>query len=365
MAHKRMAAIAVTLSFAMCGMISVAHSASIEALYSEINKLPAPQRQKRLEDGARKDGARKEGAFKFYGVSNAALLAAYAAGFMKRYPFIKAEYWRGSGNKLVFRTLTEHRAGQLDTDAVLVGTENAMTLKRSGIWVRYHSPESVNFGKEYTDKDGYWHADSMGVSTLAYNTKLVRKEEAPRGYEDLFDPKWKGNLSIDMEPERALAGWLTAWGEQKTRAFVEGLIKHGAVVRRGHTQQAQLMCAGEFKVAVEIYPDAILRMKQEGCPSAIVFPNPTPAQISGAIGIYTNTPRPHAAALFIDFMLSSEGAKILASTGRVSGRKGVRSLYDDLNNLEERGIPLLLVGPAQSELVAKPMERIMKEILVP
>ena len=52
---------------------------------------------------------------------------AYAAGFMKRYPFIKAEYWRGSGNKLVFRTLTEHRTGQLDTDAVLVGTENAMT----------------------------------------------------------------------------------------------------------------------------------------------------------------------------------------------------------------------------------------------
>jgi ABC-type Fe3+ transport system substrate-binding protein len=137
------------------------------------------------------------------------------------------------------------------------------------------------------------------------------------------------------------------------------------VVRRGHTQQAQLLCAGEFKVAVEIYPDAILRMKQEGCPSTIVFPHPTPAQISGAIGIYTNTPRPHAAALFIDFMMSSEGAKILASTGRLSGRKGVRSLYDELNNLEERGVPLLIVGPEQSELVAKPMEKIMKEILVP
>ena len=99
--------------------------------------------------------------------------------------------------------------------------------------------------------------------------------------------------------------------------------------------------------------------------SAIVFPNPTPAHISGAIGVYVNTPRPHAAALFIDFMKSAEGAKILASTGRISGRKGVKSLYDDLNNLEERGIPLLVVGPEQSELVAKPMERIMKDILVP
>ncbi|MGZ8443813.1 MAG: ABC transporter substrate-binding protein [Candidatus Binatia bacterium] len=360
MAPRKLLAYSVTSLLLICPLFSSAHAASIEALYSEINKLPLAQRQKRLEDGAR-----REGGFKFYGISAASLLAAYTAGFMKRYPFIKAEYWRGSGNKLVFRTLTEHRAGQLDTDAVLVGTENVMALKRSGIWARYHSPESVNFGKEYTDKDGFWHADSLGVSTLGYNTKLVKKEEAPKGYDDLFDARWKGSLSIDLEPERALMGWLTAWGEQKTRAFVDGLIKHGAVVRRGHTLQAQLLCAGEFKVAVEIYPDGLLRMKQGGCPAALVFPNPTPAHISGAIGIYTNTKNPHAAALFLDYMKSAEGAKILASTGRISGRKGVKSLYDELNNFEERGIPLLIVGPEQSELVSKPMEKIMKDLLVP
>ena len=360
MASRKLLVNAVTALLVVCALCSTAQSASVEALYNEIKKLPAPQRQKRLEDGAR-----KEGGFKFYGVSNAALLGAYTAGFMKRYPFIKAEFWRGSGNKLVFRTLTEHRTAQLDTDAVLVGTENVMTLKRGGIWARYHSPESENFGKHYTDKDGYWHADSLGVSTISYNSRLVRKEEAPKGYGDLFDAKWKGNLSIDMEPERALMGWLTAWGEQKTRAFIDGLIKHGTVVRRGHTLQAQLLCAGEFKVAVEIYPDAILRMKQDGCPSAIVFPNPTPAHISGAIGVYVNTPRPHAAALFIDFMLSADGAKGLASTGRLSGRKGVRSLYEELDNLEERGIPLLVIGPDQTEQLSKPMEKIMKEVLVP
>ena len=160
-------------------------------------------------------------------------------------------------------------------------------------------------------------------------------------------------------------GWLTAWGEQKTRAFVEGLMKNGAVVRRGHTLQAQLLCAGEFKVGVEIYPDGILRMKENGCPAAIVFPNPTPAHISGAIGIYVNTPRPHAAALFVDFIKSLEGAKILASTGRISGRKGMKSFYEELSHLEERGIPLLVVTPEQSEQVAKPMEKIMKDILVP
>jgi ABC-type Fe3+ transport system substrate-binding protein len=105
-------------------------------------------------------------------------------------------------------------------------------------------------------------------------------------------------------------------------------------------------------------------MKQGGCPAAIVFPNPTPAHISGAIGIYVNTPHPHAAALFVDFMKSAEGAKILAATGRISGRKGVKSLYEELANLEERGIPVLVVTPEQSEKVQKPMEKIMKEMLV-
>jgi iron(III) transport system substrate-binding protein len=334
-------------------------AASVEALLSDINKLPAEQRQKRLEDGAR-----REGAFKFYGVSNASLLSAYSNGFMKKYPFIKAEFWRGSGNKLVFRTLTEHKTGQLDTDAVLVGTENVMSLKKAGIWARYVSPESRFFPAHYTDKDGYWHSDSLGIATIVYNNKLVNKEDAPKGYENLLDKKWKGSLSIDLEPERALMGWLVTWGENKTQAFVQALIDNGALVRRGHTLQTQLLCAGEFKIAVELYPDAVLRMKEKGCPATLVFPNPTPGQVSGAIGIYVNAAHPHAAALFIDFIKSAEGAKILASTGRISGRRGVKSLYPELANLEERGIPLVVVTPEQTGEVAKPMQKIMKEILV-
>ena len=53
----------------VCGFASGAQAASVEALLAEINKLPPAQRQKRLEDGAR-----REGAFKFYGISQAALL---------------------------------------------------------------------------------------------------------------------------------------------------------------------------------------------------------------------------------------------------------------------------------------------------
>jgi iron(III) transport system substrate-binding protein len=105
-------------------------------------------------------------------------------------------------------------------------------------------------------------------------------------------------------------------------------------------------------------------MRQKGCPAEIVFTNPTPALVGGNFGIYGNAPHPHAAALFIDFVLSAEGAKILAGTGRIPRRKGARSVYDELNGLEERGVALHVVTAEQTDQVSKAMEKIMKEMLV-
>lgn len=348
-----------TALMAVCAFASIAQGASIEALFAEINKLPPSERQKRLEDGAR-----REGALLYYSISAAELAGAYTKGFMNRYPFIKADFYRGSGNQLVVRTMMEHRLGKLDADVISVGTENVMALKRAGVWARYRSPEAQFYPPEQLDKESQFHADSLGLATIAYNTQLVKKDEAPKGYDDLLDPKWKGSLTMDLEPERSLIVWLTAWGEPKTREFVQKLLANGTTIRRGHTLQAQLLCAGEFKIAVEIYPDAVLRMKQKGCPANIVFPNPTPGLAGGNYGINANAPHPHAAALFIDFALSAEGAKILASTGRIPRRKGARSLYEELSNLEEKGVHVFVVTAEQTDKVAKPMEKIMKELLV-
>ena len=260
--------------------------------------------------------------------------------------------------------MMEHKSGRLPADVISVGTENVMALKRSGIWTPYHSPEAQFYPREQYDKDGYFHSDSLGLATMVYNSQLVKKGEAPKGYNDLLDAKWKDSMTIDLEPERAMLAWLSAWGEARTRDFVQKLLANGASVRRGHTLQAQLLCAGEFKVAVELYPDAVLRMRQKGCPAEIVFPNPTPALAGGNYGVNINAPHPHAAALFVDFVLSAEGAKILAGTGRIPTRKGARSIYEELNNLEEKGVTLHVVTAEQTDRVSKAMEKIMKEMLV-
>ena len=185
----------IVAALLILSVASAAKAASSEALYAELNKLPPPQRQARLEEGAR-----REGAFTYYSISAAELIAAYVKGFTARYPFIKAEFYRGSGNQLVVRTMMEHKTGRLAADVISVGTENVMALKRSGIWARYHSPEAENYPREQYDKDGYFHADSLGLATIAYNRELVKKEDAPKNYSDLLDPKWKGAVTIDLLP---------------------------------------------------------------------------------------------------------------------------------------------------------------------
>ena len=342
----------------LVGCASRAPAASVESLYAEINRLAPAQRQARLEEGAR-----REGALVYYSISGADLIGAYIKGFAARYPFIKSEFYRGSGNQLVVRTMMEHRNSRLAADVISVGTENVMALKRAGVWARYRSPEEQFYPREQYDKDGFFHADSLGLATIAYNAQLVKKEDAPKSYQDLLDPKWKGSLTIDLEPERAMLTWLSAWGETRTRDYVQKLLANGTSVRRGHTLQGQLLCAGEFKVAVEAYPDGVLRMKQKGCPAEIVFPNPTPALVGGNFGINIAAPRPHTAALFLDFVLSAEGAKILSGTGRIPRRKGARPIYDELANLDEKGVPLYVVTAEQTDQVSKAMEKIINELL--
>jgi iron(III) transport system substrate-binding protein len=333
---------------------------TVEEILGDLGKLSPAARQKQLEEGAK-----KEGAVQFYSNENLDLLQKQAEGFMKRYPFVKADFWRGSGTRLVDRVLLEHRAKKLDADVVNVPFEAGMAVKREGVWTQYRSPELRNYSKTYADEKGFWHSAHMNVAVIAYNVKMTRPEEAPKDYPDLFNPKWKGDLSIDLEPDRALMGWLAAWGEEKTRDFLKRLMRNGMVVRRGHTQQIQLLCGGEFKIGVELYAYRVAQFKHERkCPVAMSFPNPTPGSVGSLAGINRNAPHPHAAALFADFVLSAEGSKILASTGRIPGHRDVKSIYEEVSQLEQKKIPLLLVSPEKADEMGDAARKIMEEILV-
>jgi len=338
-----------------------AQAATAEDLLAQINKLAPAERQKRLEEGAK-----KEGNVVVYSNHGLETIEAYAEGFTKKYPFIKVERTRLQGAKGLDRILLEHRVGKLTADVVGVDFDNIGELVKAGVLGRYDSPEKKYYSNQFWDKDGRWYVGEYTLVVIGYNTNLVKPAEAPKTYADLLNPKWKGDISIDTEPEQAVFAWLMEWGDEKTAEYMKALMRNGTVARRGHTLQVQLLCSGEIKIAAEVYPLRVAQMKREKkCPIDMVFTNPTPGSLGSHTGIAKSASHPHAAALYLDFTLSADGVAALAKAGgTLSARKGAKLPYEEIPNFEEKGIKIILIGHEKMAELKDKGYKLMDEIIV-
>jgi len=346
----------------LAGFCVAAQAATVEESLAAINKLPAKERQRRLEEGAR-----KEGNLVFYSNQGIETIQEYANAFGKKYPFIKVDSSRLQGAKGLDRILLEHRLGKLPADVVSVDFDNIEELLKTGMHARYDSPEKKNFPSQFWDKDGRWYVAEYTLVVIAYNTNLVKPNEAPKSYQDLLNPKWKNDISIDTEPEQAVFAWMMDWGEEKTAEYLKALMRNGAVPRRGHTLQVQLLCSGETKIAVEVYPPRVMQMKYEKkCPIAMVFPNPTPGSLGSHAGIVKSAKHPHAAALYLDFMLSEEGVVALVkSGGSIPARNGAKAGWQEiLNALESKKLRRTLIGHEKMAELKDKGYKMMDDIIV-
>ena len=343
-------------------LVSSTEAASVEESLAGIGKLPAKERQRRLEGGAK-----KEGNLVVYSNQGLETIREYSNAFQKKYPFVKVDASRLQGAKGLDRILLEHRVGKLPADVVSVDFDNIGELMKSGLHARYDSPEKKHYPNQFWDKDGRWYTAEYTLVVIAYNTNLVKPAEAPKGYQDLLNPKWKNDISIDNEPEQAVFAWLMEWGEEKTAEYMKALMRNGAVPRRGHTLQVQLLCSGETKVAVEVYPPRVLQMKYEKkCPIAMVFPNPTPGSLGSHTGIAKSAKNPHAAALYIDFILSEDGVAALArGGGTISARKGAKAGWQEIiDAVESKKIRTTLVGHERMGELKDKGYKLIEDIIV-
>jgi iron(III) transport system substrate-binding protein len=335
-------------------------AAGVEDLLAGINKLPANERQRRLEEGAK-----KEGSVTVYSNTGLESIRAYQDGFAKKYPFVKIDTTRLQGAKGLDRILLEHRVGKLQADVVGVDFDYIEELLKAGVLGRYDTPEKKFYASQFWDKNGFWYAADYALLVIGYNTNLVKPAEAPKSYQELLDPKWKNDISIDTEPEQAVFAWLLEWGEEKTAEYMKALMRNGAVARNGHTLQVQLLCSGETKIAVEVYAARVAQMKHDKkCPLGMNFTNPAPASVGSHRGIAKNTKNPHAAALYLDFVLSADGAAALAKSGGLPARKGAKAAYEEVSNLEEKGVRMLMMGHEHMPKVKEKGYKLIEEIII-
>src|SRR5262245_30371829 len=146
--------------------------------------------------------ANKEGVLMLYGGATLQHATLLIENFNRAHPGIKVNYLRKSGSSLFELIIRELRAKTYTADAYVPLTlDQALYLAERKLLSRYASPERAAIPEQAKDRDGDWTTLYQTGHVFAYNTRQVSSKEAPRSYDDLLQPKWKGKILMDEEED--------------------------------------------------------------------------------------------------------------------------------------------------------------------
>jgi len=257
-----------------------------------------------------KAGGKKEGKLVWY--TSLTAHREIANIFEAKYPGIKVETYRAGPNDLTSRLLSEAQARRNIADLVETTPATLMMMRDSKLLMPYFSPYLANFpdeSREEADKSRvYWTTDRESIVGLGYNRNLIRAAEVPKSFAELVKPENKAKIGVsgDTTGVRFIGAIIKAKGEE----FIKQLrpldmkmhmISGGAV--------HELMAAGEMPMSISIFRNHVLAAQPKGAPTEWVPLDLSPTN-AGGVALPAANNNPHAALLFVDFLLSSEGQKI-------------------------------------------------------
>ncbi len=287
------------------------------------------------------DGAKKEGQVVFYASMEAPSAQRLSAAFERKYPFLKVEATRIGSERMATRLIAEAQARKVRADVVHQSAFDFYGVLQKGLFDSYLSAERAAIPAECRDDKGLWVMASATLNVIAYNKKMVSAADAPKSFWDLTAPKWKGQLLMDDNESKWMAGMMQYYGEAKTVELLKMLAAQDIQFRTGHSSIQTLLAAGERAAVVVAFANGVDRLKKEGAPIEWIAPEPVIGLTFGT-AVVKDAPHPIAARLFNDFLLSREGQEITAAAGYFVPRADVAS-------------PILKETPAKTKIIPLPM----------
>jgi iron(III) transport system substrate-binding protein len=324
---------------------SLAHAQPLAA----IERLKGEARTAALVEGARKEGE----VFVYHSTQTEDLKPVFDA-FTQKYG-VKVRDWRSSSENVVQRVLRETRAGKHEVDFIENNSPEMEALRREKMLLRVESPYFADLRPGTLGAHHEYATSTMDVFVQAYNTEKVKREELPKSYEDLLNPRWKDRLGIEVEDQSWFGTLLGSLGEEKgAKLFRDIVAANGVSVRKGHTLLANLVASGEVPLALTVYNYKPPQLKAKGGPIDWIVLPPAIAQLH-AVAVHAKAPHPHAAALLLDFFLS-EGQPILAARNFVPSSRKVPSPMGDT--------PIKFIEPAEALDKQEQWTRLYEQIFI-
>ena len=307
----------------LAGCLAIAASAWLAA--AAIAQTPAgpasPNRHIYMYQGADRDQrlaerAKKEGQVTLYSTMTVADVKMIAAAFEKKYG-VRVVHWRSGAEKIVNRAVAEARARRYEADVFETSSNRMEMLYREQLLEDFYSPVLRELvPAAFPGGHRQYAAVRFAFFVMGYNTNLIKAGELPATYDDLLHPRWAGRITIEGTDIQWFAAVNQAMGEEKGLAFFRKLAAMKPEIRSSHILIAQLVAAGEVPFCLNAFNNNMETLKLKGAPVDWKPLQPTFGQ-AASIGVSRYAPRPHAALLFLEFVLSREGQEIVKAVNRV------------------------------------------------
>jgi iron(III) transport system substrate-binding protein len=272
------------------------------------------------------EGAKKEGTVTFYSNAPTDDNSALVGAFERKYG-IKVGLYRASSEEIRQRIVAEAGARRFDVDFILNNAPAMEALTAEKLLQEVKSPELSEIMPRAIPSHRQWVGFCLNVLVQAYNTDLVKKEDLPKSWRDLLDPKWKGRLAIEADDSDWFAGLMSELGEEQGMALFRDIAaRNGFSVRKGHTLMTNLVSAGEVPLALTVFNYTAEQLKKKGAPIDW-FGIPPLVSMPNSVAVAASAPHPYAATLFFDFVLS-DAQKVFADRDYVATSRKVASPLD-------------------------------------
>lgn len=298
--------------------------------------------------------AEKEGAARINGSWTRKEAAQMNAVFKARYPTVKIEMIHaGAFNERAIKPLIAFKEGRYITDAVSGFGGSRIQYVRAGAFENISNLPSFNNPIVGNDPNGGWAAIRLRYWCMAYNTKLVQKDQLPKTWSDLLTNSYwhNGKLGVSSRPQLWLAMLLTDHGMDWVTKYMDDFFNtvKPQYRKEGLSAIVSLVVAGEFAASLPSGPASVRQLADRGAPVAWHCPDKVPTAVS-RVAILKGNPHPYGTRIWVNWLLSREGQiaqfaadrtspthKDLQDAGLVvysSEIKGKKVVPEDFDNME-------------------------------
>lgn len=267
--------------------------------------------------------AAKEGRLIIYSSNQDAEMEAKLAAFEKKYPAINADYIRLPSAQVFARFVSEHDAGL--TQADLLTTASTVLMQESPELFITLGPQNVPVLAEKTPliapENPHYAVYQTDLQLVTYNSAMVSEadlKEHLASWKDLADPRWKGQIAL-VDPRAStnqlsfLLGLKDTYGED----WFTGFMANKPEIVNTASAAAQQVAAGAFELLIPSVPVHSAALRKQGAPIGMYMPagmNHAPVQ---GTAVPVGAAHPHAALLFVDWLLGDEGQALQCSLGGI------------------------------------------------